>query len=167
MSGVMSLVGFAQHLGRLDIAVEMENRRLLELAARIVEHEAKAEIGHKQGEAGPFPAWEPLAATTINGFNGHPGKHALGFSPPDYDPLLRGGDMQDSIEHVVIGYEAHVGSNSDVAVWQELGTDKMQARSFLGGAAVRKKNEVGHVIGWTVVKVLLGGTSNSSPTKIP
>ena len=166
MSGIMSLVDFAQHLGRLDIAVEMENRRLLEHAARVIEKEAKDEIGTRQDAAGPFEAWAPLADTTIHGFDGHPGKADLGHSPPDYDPLLRKGDMRDSIEHTVIGYEAHVGSNSDVAVWDELGTEKMPARSFLGGAAVRKRDEVGHIIGWTTVNILLGGHSNSSPTKI-
>ncbi|WP_214680105.1 hypothetical protein, partial [Escherichia coli] len=43
---------------------------------------------------------------------------------------------------------AHVGSNDDKAVWQELGTSRgIPPRSFLGGAAVRKSAEVRDIIG--------------------
>jgi hypothetical protein len=164
-----NLAGFAAHLGKLIIATEVENYHLLDRAARMVQEEAKAEIGTKQDAAGPFAAWAPLADTTVNGFNGHPGKRQLGFTPPDYDPLERSGEMRDSIERTVIpaSHEAHVGSDSDVAVVQELGTEKMPARSFLGGAAVRKRDEVGHMIGWTTVQILRGGSRSSSDTKIP
>jgi phage gpG-like protein len=159
-----TLDGFAAHLVKLVTEVEVEKRHLLEKAAQIVEDEAKAEIGHRQGEAGPFPAWEPLADTTINGFKGHPGKADLGCSPPDCDPLLREGETRGSIQHVVAGDTAYVGSNSQVAVWDELGTSKMPARSFLGGAAFRKKDEIGRMAGRDMVMVLAGG---STKTEIP
>lgn len=153
---VFNLVGFAHHLGALNGKLNRGQHHILDQAALIVEKEAKAEIGVRQGQAGPFKAWDPLADTTINGWGGHPGKDALGFSPPDYEPLLRQGDMRDSIQHTVKGHEAHVGSDSDVAVWQELGTVNMPARSFLGGAAVRKKHEVGKLVGQHVIMILTG-----------
>lgn len=163
---VFSLVGFANHLRGVNHALTGGQKKALERAALIIEKEAKAEIGNRQGEAKPFKAWDPLADTTIHGWRGHPGKEDLGFTPPDYDPLLRGGDMRDSIEHTVKGHEAHVGSNSDVAVWQELGTVNMPARSFLGGAAVRKKHEVGKVVGRSVA-MILSGRSVLNDIKIP
>lgn len=149
-----TLTGFAAHLGVMAAGMASTHHHALEKAARIVEAEAKSEIGHRQGQAGPFKAWEPLAETTIHGYKGHPGKADLGHSPPDYDPLLRDGGMRDSIQHVVRGNEAHVGSNDDKAVWQELGTTDIPARSFLGGAAFRKKNEVGHLVGHSVAMAL-------------
>ena len=161
-----TLPGFAAHLAGMVAKVGLADHEILERAAVIVEREAKAEIGHRQGAAGPFKAWDPLAQTTIEGFKGHPGKAELGFSPPDYDPLLREGDMRDTIEHVVIRNTAHVGSNSMVAVWQELGTSKMEPRSFLGGAAVRKKNEIGRMAGREMVMVLSGAATGRT-TPIP
>jgi hypothetical protein len=161
-----TLNGFAAHLAGLAIQMAAAERLALELAAQIVEKEAKAEIGHKQGAAGPFPAWDQLADSTIYGFAGNPGKAALGFAPPDFEPLLRQGDMRDSIQHVVIGKSAHVGSDSDVAVWQELGTINMPPRSFLGGAAVRKKAEIGRRTGLQMT-MFLSGLGTGPITRIP
>lgn len=158
--------GFAAHLAAMMVQMRVQQHQDLEAAARIVEAEARAEIGHLQGSAGPFPGWPPLADTTINGWRGHPGKDALGFSPPDYDPLLRSGDMRDSIEHVVVGNTAHVGSNSPVAVWQELGTVNMPPRSFLGGAAVRTRTQIELMIGRRIMMTLTG-RANPTPTNIP
>jgi hypothetical protein len=62
-----------------------------------------------------------------------------------------------SIEHTVETKAAHVGSNNDKAVWQELGTTTIPARSFLAGAAAHKFNEVGHEIGRVVHGYLSNG----------
>lgn len=165
---IFTLGGFAAHLAKMVVEVEIEKHHALERAARIVEREAKDEIGHYQGAAGPFAKWEPLAQATLyggvtpEGYH-YQGKIALGYAPPD-NPLLREGDMRDSIEHTVIGDTAYVGSNSQVAVEQELGTHTIPARSFLGGAAVRKKNEVGRQIGRDVLMVLSG---QGNKTRIP
>lgn len=157
---------FAAHLVGMMARMKAEEHHILERAAQIVEKEAKAEIGHLQGQAGPFVAWAPLAESTIEGWRGHPGKAELGFSPPDYDPLLRSGDMRDSIEHVVIGDTAHVGSDSMVAVWQELGTVNVPPRSFLGGAAVRRHSEINRMAG-RYIAMFLSGTANPTITPIP
>ena len=51
--------------------------------------------------------------------------------------------MRDSIEHKVISdKEAEIGSNSDIAVIQELGTSTIPARSFLAGAAAHEAENV-------------------------
>lgn len=122
----------------LDLAVHMpmSEKSALAEAAQLVETEAKEEIGHYQGSAGPFAAWAPLKPDTI-------AHKANGDTP-----LLETGEMRDSIGTVVLDHEAHIGSNDDKAVWQELGTSRgIPPRSFLGGAAVRKSAEVKEVIG--------------------
>lgn len=143
------LQGFAAHLASLTVAVAAEEHHALERAAVIVEREAKAEIGVYQGQKGPFKAWAELAEAT------KADRVKKGFS--ENDPLLRTGDMRDTINHQVSGKEAHVGSDSDIAVYQELGTSRIPPRSFLGGAAFRKAPEVAHALGHDVVAVLAGG----------
>lgn len=156
-----TLGGFAGFLMTLPGKVIVEQHRAMEEAAKVIEAEAKAEIGMYQGAAGPFPAWQSLAPSTVAE------KTTLGYAPPD-NPLLRDGDMRDSIEHTVVSaHEAQVGSNSDIAVYQELGTVNMPARSFLGGAAHRKGPEVAEIIGGRVVKALTGGAMGRFPEPIP
>ena len=134
--------------------IHHESHRALERAARVVEKEAKAEIGDYQGAAGPFAAWAPLAERTVAD------RVAKGFTPDD--PLLRTGHLRDSIGHSVemspgiTSGHAVVGSKEDIAVWQELGTSRIPARSFLGGAAVRKTHEVVKIIGGGLVQGLVG-----------
>jgi phage gpG-like protein len=134
-----------------EIAIEVEEatHKALERAATVVEKEAQASIGTYQAAAGPFAAWAQLADST------RADKEKLGYSPPD-NPLLREGDLRDSIGHVVSGHEAAVGSNSDVAVYQELGTRHMPPRSFLAGSAVRKEGDVVEILGEGAVAALVG-----------
>jgi HK97 gp10 family phage protein len=132
-----SLLGFVGFLATLPLEVEHANHSALEKAARVVEAEAKRVIGtYDYG-------WAPLAASTLK-------KKAADT------PLLETGEMRDSIEHTSDHHEAHVGSNNDKAVWQELGTRKIPPRSFLAGALVHKTDEVVHVIGREVVGALIG-----------
>ena len=144
----MSLEGFITHLGAALTHTKKHEHHALEHAAKIVEAEAKREIGHYQNQAGPFTTWPELADRTQNE------RSKAGFSPND--PGLRSGQMRDSIEHKVGDLEAVVGSNDDHLVWFELGTNKQPPRSVLGMAAVHKGAEVAHVIGQGVVKSLVG-----------
>jgi hypothetical protein len=136
---------FAMHL----VELEIEKLEGLEHGARIIEEEAKHEIGTYQGAAGPFAAWPELKDGTQRQ------REAAGY--PANEPLLVTGDMRDSIEHKVGHNEAWVGSDSDVAVYQEVGTSHIKPRSFLGGAAVRKEKEVRDHMAGPVVGVLAGG----------
>jgi hypothetical protein len=63
--------------------------------------------------------------------------------------LYETGELRDSIEHSVDRDEltATVGSNNPKAVWQELGTVHIPARSFLAGAAMRKEAEIHALFG--------------------
>jgi len=82
---------------------------------------AKGYIGHEQDE------WAPLSGATIEGFRHEygfwiPGKRELGYSPPDYEPLLRSGQMRESIEGVADGLTGIIGSADKVMLYQEMGT---------------------------------------------
>ena len=117
-----SLLGFVAELHAIDRDIEAlfgvhGNSPIVEQACRIVEKKAKDAIGREHEE------WPDLAESTIADKQRH------GFPTPK--PLLRTGEMRDSIEHTVHGNEGCVGSNNDKAVWQELGTGRIPPRSFL------------------------------------
>ncbi len=85
---------------------------------------AKGFIGSPQ--TGWPMAWAELSSATVEGFR-HPtagwipGKQELGYGGYE-SPLLRTGDMRDSIEFNVMGLWGEVGSNDKKALYQELGT---------------------------------------------
>jgi HK97 gp10 family phage protein len=148
-----TLDGFVAHLAGLAVELEEKQHHALEKAARIVEKEAKAEIGHYQDQAGPFAAWRELADST------KADRVHKGFT--ENDPLLRTGDLRESIGHEVDGNVAIVGSTSDVAVYQELGTSKIPPRSFLAGALVRKSEQVVNALGREYLAPIIGPSDDS------
>lgn len=150
-----SFGGFGRFLMRAGMAAHEANEKGLRKAAGIVQKEAKAEIAHYQEAAGPFQKWPMLADSTIAE------KIAKGYASEDeHNPLLRTGEMRDSIEVRVEHDEAVVGSDDPVAVYQELGTPNaahpIPARSFLGGAAFRKSEEAAKAYAATVVGAIVG-----------
>jgi len=50
-------------------------------------------------------------------------------------PWLESGSLRESVEYCAKGTEAVVGSSSDVAVYQELGTPSVPPRPFLASTA--------------------------------
>jgi phage gpG-like protein len=131
-----TIEGFAHFLIH-EVNIAHAERAGIEAAAQIVQTEAKRVIGtYDYG-------WPPLKEATI-------ARKANGDTP-----LLETGEMRDSIEYTVINdHEAEVGSNSDKAVWHELGTSKIPARSFLAGAAIEKAHEASRVIGISVAAAI-------------
>ena len=137
----------------LFVAMEHElttaTHKALDHAAKLVEAEAKREIGDYQPDKGPFAAWAELADSTQKD------RAAKGF--PENEPLLRTGALRDTIEHTVKSHhEAEVGSDSLIAVYQELGTNHIPPRSFLGGAAFTKSHEVKALLGHSVIATIMG-----------
>ena len=100
----------------------------------LVQQAAQERLGEYHGVAGPYAAWQQLAAST------QAERARLGFAPNK--PLLRTGDLGYSIEFCIVGDTGHVGSDSQIAVYQELGTSTIPARSFLGAAAFTKSPQV-------------------------
>lgn len=146
---------FAAFLGEAALAAEHRTRNALEEAARIVEREAKAEIGHYQDQAGPFVPWAELADGTKDD------RARQGY--PENEPGLRSEAMRNSINRRVEGSEAHIGSDDQNLVYFELGTDKQPPRSVLAGSLIRKTDEVVEVLGRRFVASLTGdGVANGA-----
>lgn len=145
-----NIAGFIGHLAAMDAAVVLELHHGLKKCAVAIEATAKSEFGVYQGEVGAFSAWAPLTAGTQQE------RAHLGYTPDD--PLLRSGELQGSVSHQVSGTEAVIGSDSDVMVYQELGTDKIPPRAVLGPAAIRNKPLIERTFGAAVAKGLLYGS---------
>lgn len=143
------LTSFVLHLGAAEVALRTSEHRALDKAAQLIEKSAKAEIGVYQPEVGPFPAWAPLAESTMED------RVRKGYTPND--PELRSGALRKSISREVAGHEAVVGSDSDVTVYQEFGTSKMPPRPILGPAAFKNKKQIARIIGAHAVAAILFG----------
>jgi hypothetical protein len=134
--GLMNLLEGAALFAEMRFAYEAAVKGALEKACVVIEDEAKRVIGSYDY------GWRELAEST------QAERARLGFPPNE--PLLRTGEMRDSLEHQVVLAEkkGYVGSNDDKAVWQELGTSRgIPPRSFLGGAAAHKGQEAAEAIG--------------------
>jgi phage gpG-like protein len=143
-----SIEAFVSHLATVAVAVREADHAILEEAAEKVEKRAKKKIGEYQDQVGPFIAWPELAEAT------KADRVKQGY--PEDEPLLRSGEMRDSIEHTVGRDEAQIGSNNDKAVWQELGTEHIPPRSFLGGAMAELVPEILSVSGRRFMGALVG-----------
>jgi hypothetical protein len=150
MAGELSLLEFAGLTASLGIKAEVHKHEALEKAAETVEKEAKRVIGtYDYG-------WPELAEST------QAERASLGY--PEDEPLLRDGTLRDSIEHKFVSAdEVQVGSDSDIAVYQELGTVRIPPRSFLASAAAAKEKEVVHEMGHHVVTALLPSGMHIEP----
>lgn len=141
-----SFAAGARHLLSLRLG---QQHTAMEAACVLVENQAKALIGTYQSAYSPFAAWQELADAT------KAQRVQLGYT--ENDPLLRSGDMRDSIDHLSSHTLGVVGSAEDVAVYQELGTPTIPPRSFLGLAAHLRAQDIANLLGRGVVATLVGG----------
>ena len=140
MSRVFTPAEFAKHLedtakklGGVEHVESMFHGAMVR-ACVLVQGEAQKRIGTGHRAVGPFPAWAPLKPATQDD------RERKGFARNK--PLLRTGELAGSIEFKIEGHTGHVGSNDPVAVYQELGTARIPARSFLGAAAFINEGRV-------------------------
>ena len=145
-----SLNSLAVALAERALIAISEAEEALSQAARLVQNDAKARIGDYQDGAGPFPAWENLADST------EAEKERLGY--PLDAPLLREGDLRDSIVTERRGLEAVIGSKMAIAAYQEFGTDHIPPRPFLGPAAYERREAIKSIVGKFVISGLVTGT---------
>ncbi|UGY23718.1 phage virion morphogenesis protein [Bradyrhizobium septentrionale] len=146
MTKTMSLFEAAKFFGTVGFEIEHETHRALEGAAKVVEKQAKAYIGTYDAH---WPTtWLPLSERTKRD------RVNKGFAADK--PLLRTGELRDSIHHRVGHNEATIGTDSKIAVWQELGTSRMVPRPFLEPALKEKTPEVLERLGKAVHGKLSG-----------
>jgi phage gpG-like protein len=140
---------FAAHLGRLALIGEEVTHHVTEEGAKIIQKGAQAKLGEYQEYTGPFNAWAELADST------KADRVAQGF--PENEPLLRTGTLHDSIEISCSGNHAVVGSNDEVALYQEVGTDRgIPPRPFLGPAGFEAKQPIGVMAANTMIAWVSG-----------
>jgi hypothetical protein len=148
-----TLQSFANLLTQMAANMPTAQHHAMEQACQVVETEAKRVIGtYDYG-------WPQLAAST------QADRVSKGFSAND--PLLRTGEMRDSINHVSSPVEGRIGSNDDKALWQELGTRTIPPRSFLAGALRHEANHVVAILGQAVRGYLETGSGRALSTFIP
>jgi hypothetical protein len=138
----------AEHCLKLVETVALAEHEALEHIAKVIEKQAKAEIGHYQKQEGQFAAWAELADSTKQD------RERQGYT--ENDPGLRSGEMRESIHHKVGLHEALIGSDDDNLVWFELGTSKQPPRSVLGLAGLKKGEEAAEIAGANVAMALIG-----------
>lgn len=144
-----SFLAVAEHLMLRAPMIAVELHHSLEAVARRIETTAKGEFGHYQPAHGPFPEWPELADSTKDE------RVKAGFS--ENEPLLRTGELQDSISHEVQGLEAAIGSTDERMPYHEFGTSRIPARPVLGPAAFLNKDAIRKLVGAAAMAGLIGG----------
>ncbi|WP_182056506.1 hypothetical protein [Pantoea sp. ME81] len=135
----MDLAMFAREMSFASAKIAAEIEIGFHVIVKEIEETAKEEIGVYQPAVGPFEAWSPLAEST------KADRVRSGFT--EDDPLLRSGELKNSIESEVVGLAAIVGTKSEIGLWQEVGTDRIPPRPFIGPAYVRKIDPLMESIG--------------------
>jgi len=138
----MDLKQFARELSSASAKIAAELELGFHAIVTEIEETAKEEIGVYQPAVGPFEAWAPLAAST------KAERVRLGYT--EDEPLLRSGQLRDSIESEVTGLAAIVGTKSEIGLWQEVGTDRIPPRPFIGSAYGRKIDPLMDAIGQAI-----------------
>lgn len=144
----LSLLDMVGKLAAAEVAIHVNARKALERVAVAVENTAKSEFGTYQNEVGPFPEWAELAESTQEE------RARLGYEPND--PLLRTGELRDSVSHDVHELVATIGSTSEIAEFHEFGTDKIPPRPVFGPALVRNHDRILNELGGAVVSAVIG-----------
>lgn len=138
----MDLDMFAREMSHASARIATELEQRFRDIVKEIEETAKEEIGVYQPAVGPFEAWAPLAAST------RADRARSGYT--EDDPLLRSGELRDSIESEVMGLAAIVGTKSQIGLWQEVGTKHIPPRPFIGPAYVRNINPLMYSIGFAL-----------------
>lgn len=152
MTKELTLLGAVEMFATLGLELEHAHHVALEKAGKLVEGQAKDYLGTYNAQ---YPTvWLELADSTKKD------RVSKGF--PADEPLLRTGAMRDSIHHTATHNEAHIGSDSQIAVWHELGTSRFVPRPFLEPALKEKTPEVLKTIGDVVHGKLTGSARETS-----
>jgi hypothetical protein len=141
---------FAAQLARNAVASERELLFAADKIGLVQKKLAQDEIiGHE------LPMWPPLAESTVED------KEFYGYVDrvSETDPLLRTGEMRDSIDYSVrpllgVGVEVTLGSADKVAIYQELGTPTIPARPFLTTATMAAMDEADKILGDLAVALI-------------
>lgn len=144
----MTLEQLSKMLEEASLRCEAELQLDLLKIGEMTKTMATEYIGHEMNE------WPALAASTVKE------KEKLGYvnQVSATDPLLREGDMRDSIQVEQADLVVAVGSADKVALYQEMGTKHMPPRPFLGLAMRNSILEALDLLGETAKRLLSPGS---------
>lgn len=154
MSTPMSLGDFAAHLLGAEADIRAAQEAAIVRACKKVRTKARNLIGT------PQPEWAPLKEAT------QADRVRQGF--PANKPLLRTGELRDSIEWAAPAWEnqttcvGYVFSNDPIAVYQELGTVSIPPRPFIGLAAMGLELQIHEMMGRMVASAIMHGGRETS-----
>jgi phage gpG-like protein len=152
LTRTFTLLGFIAELPAIERDLHAAGPKILEQACKIIQKKAKSAIG-KEHEM-----WAPLAESTIED------KSRKGFPTPK--PLLRTGELRDSIEYVVHDeHNAAVGTDKDYAPFLEFGTSRIPPRSFLVSSAIASEDKIHRMAGAAAVAALSGHGRHASDVR--
>lgn len=125
-----SLDSFGSYVGtRVPKAMRGALEQELKVIGQAIKKDAVKSVGTYQSGIGPFPAWAPLAASTV-ARKGH------------NKPLLETGELKRSISTRVVRSQmaVHIGTNNKKAEFNEYGSGGVHPippRPIFGPAALR------------------------------
>jgi len=157
MKTFASFEKFSKHLEKVVNDYNKREIAALNFIGKELEKHAKDKIGHLQEGGGPFATWAQLAKSTKLDKE----KQGYVFNA-DYNPLYRTGVLKNSISHVVnkSNHTVFLGSDSEIMVYQELGTHFIPPRSVLGLTMFQSKAYIGKILG----KMMVDWISNNRMT---
>lgn len=138
----MDLDMFAREMSLASAKIATELELGFHIIVKDIEETAKEELGVYQPAVGPFDAWSPLEEATKTA------RMRSGYSADE--PLLRSGELRSTIESEIAGLAAIIGTKSEIGLWQEVGTDRVPPRPFIGPAYVRKIDPLMESIGLAI-----------------
>lgn len=147
MKEFANLGAFSKQLEKVTAQYTNREHKALDFIGQRIEDKAKEAIGHLQAGGGGFQSWPELAEATKTD------KEKKGFVfNEQYNPLYRTGELKESIHHVVAVLNSEfgrvfVGSPLDIALFQEMGTKTIPARSFLGLTMFKEKEQIQYILG--------------------
>ena len=145
---MVPLAEWIDHLKRAELALRFELEAEVGACMASAAKKAKGFIGEQQ------PGWADLAEATVAE------KVALGYGVPN--PLLREGDLRDSIESEVKtrGTEivGLVYSDDEISEYQEYGTSRIPPRPFIVPALVQTEPEIEKALGELAIRALTPGS---------
>lgn len=139
MKQFKSFDAFTKHIEKIPLQYDEKELKTLIFLGIYLQNMMKDKIGHLQQGAGEFETWEPLAESTIAD------KKRLGYVYNDeYNPLLRTGELRDSIKYTASKNNLVLGSDDQNMVYQEMGTKNIPPRSVMGLTMFKEKK---HIVG--------------------
>lgn len=144
---------FSIYLSKLAVKYESYETKAAEFSLNILEKESQDKIGHLNSGGGEFKDWAPLAESTLAD------KQRKGYIfNADGNPLYREGDLKKSIKssyHPNLR-KGYLGSTSIIGLYQEIGTNRIPPRSFIGLTMFQSKPVITNIMSQMMMQWITG-----------